>query len=108
MFTNEVIQYARILTVVQAVCVSPLWHYSPYFILVFLFIEVSLSHTIRYTVGLLWTSDQPVAETFTAQDNTTYKHKSQTSMLLAGFEPAVLATKLPQTYTLDRAATGLE
>jgi hypothetical protein len=27
--------------------------------------EVSLSHTIRHAVGLLWTSDQPVAEAST-------------------------------------------
>jgi hypothetical protein len=25
----------------------------------------------------------------------------------AGFEPAIPATKLPQTYALDRAATGI-
>jgi hypothetical protein len=25
----------------------------------------------------------------------------------AGFEPAIPATKLPQTYVLDRAATGI-
>jgi hypothetical protein len=28
-------------------------------------------------------------------------------MLLAGFKPAIPATKLPQTYKLDRAATGI-
>jgi hypothetical protein len=28
-------------------------------------------------------------------------------MPLAGFEPAIPATKRPQTYTLDRAATGI-
>jgi hypothetical protein len=34
-------------------------------------IEVSQSHTIRHKVGLLWTSDQPVAEasTYTEQHN---------------------------------------
>jgi hypothetical protein len=25
-----------------------------------------------------------------------------------GFEPAIAATKLPQTYTLDRAAIGID
>jgi hypothetical protein len=39
-----------------------------------------ITHTIRHTVGLLWTSDQPVAETSTYTDNTTYKDKRQTSM----------------------------
>jgi hypothetical protein len=28
-------------------------------------------------------------------------------MFLAGFEPAIPATKQPQTYALDRAATGI-
>jgi hypothetical protein len=28
-------------------------------------------------------------------------------MSLAGFEPATPASKRPQTYTLDRAATGI-
>jgi hypothetical protein len=41
-----------------------------------------------------------------AQDNTTYKHKRQTSMPSAVFEPAIPATKSSQTYALDRAATG--
>jgi hypothetical protein len=40
-------------------------HYSPYLRLVLLCIEVSWSRAFRHTVGLLWTSDQPVAETFT-------------------------------------------
>jgi hypothetical protein len=45
-------------------------------------------------VGLLWTSDQPVAEasTYTGQ------HNIQTSMPSAGFEPAIPATKRSQTY----------
>jgi hypothetical protein len=33
--------------------------------------------------------------------------KRQTSMPLAGFEPAVTASERPQTYALDRAATGI-
>jgi hypothetical protein len=41
------------------------------------------------------------------QDNTTYKHKRQTSMPRAVFEPAIPAIKRPQTYALDRAATGI-
>jgi hypothetical protein len=46
-------------------------HYSQYLGFVLLFIEVSYSHTIRHTGGLLWTSDQPVAEasTYTGQHN---------------------------------------
>jgi hypothetical protein len=64
---------------------------------------VSWSHTIRHTVGLLWTSDQPFAETSTY----TRQHNRQTSMPPAWFEPATQATKRPQIYALDRAATGI-
>jgi hypothetical protein len=41
-----------------------------------LYIEVSLSHRIRHTVGLLWTSDQPVAEACTC----TGQHNIQTNI----------------------------
>jgi hypothetical protein len=41
------------------------------------------------------------------QDNTTYKHKRQTSMRPAGFEPANPATERTQTYALDGAATEI-
>jgi hypothetical protein len=51
----------------------------------------------RHTVGLLWTSDQPVSETSTC----TGQHNRQASMPSAGFEPATPATKRPQTYALD-------
>ena len=33
-------------------------------------------------------------------------HKRQTSMALVGFEPTISAGEWPQTYALDRAATG--
>ena len=33
-------------------------------------------------------------------------HNRQTSMLPVGFEPTISAAKRPQTYALDRAATG--
>jgi hypothetical protein len=59
------------------------------------------------TAGLSWTSDHPVARPLPTQDKTTYKHKRQTSMPRVGFEPAIPATKQPQTYALDRAATGI-
>ena len=52
-------------------------------------------------VALLWTSDHPVKET---SDNT--QHSQQTSMPPAGFEPTISAGERPQTYALDRAATG--
>ena len=34
-------------------------------------------------------------------------HKRQTSMPPVGFEPTVTAGEQPQTYALDRAATGI-
>ena len=38
---------------------------------------------------------------------TTYNTTKETDIhVLAGFEPANLASEWPQTYTLDRAATG--
>ena len=33
-------------------------------------------------------------------------HKRQTSMSPGGFEPAIPASERPQTYTIERAATG--
>jgi len=33
-------------------------------------------------------------------------HYRQTSMLPVGFEPTIPASERPQTYALDRAATG--
>jgi hypothetical protein len=39
---------------------------------------------------------------------TTHKaHKRQTSVPLAGFEPAIPASERPQTHALDRASTGI-
>jgi uncharacterized membrane protein YgcG len=63
------------------------------------------THTHTHTtVGLLWTSDRPVAETSTWQHNT---HKRQTSMPPVVFEPAMPASQRPHTQALDRAATGI-
>jgi len=53
-------------------------------------------------VGLLSTSDQPVAEG--AIYTTHNKHKIRNSMASAGFEPANPASERPHTCTLDRAA----
>jgi hypothetical protein len=49
----------------------------------------------------------PLQRPLPTQDNTTYKHKRQTSMLRAGFKPATSATKRPQTYALHLATTGI-
>jgi hypothetical protein len=52
-------------------------------------------------------SKQPTKRLLLTQDNTTYKHKRQTSMPLTGIKPAIPETKLPHTYTLDHAATRI-
>jgi hypothetical protein len=64
---------------------------------------VSVITLIQTHGRTLWTSNQPVVEisTYTGQQN------RQTSMPPAGFEPATTATKRPQTYALDRAATEI-
>ena len=55
------------------------------------------------SVGLLWTCDQPDAETSTWQHTTLTR---QTSMLPVVFEPTISVGERPQTYALDGAATG--
>ena len=52
------------------------------------------------SAGLLRTSDQLVAET------THNTHNRQISMPPVGFEPTISAGERPQTYALDRTATG--
>ena len=70
-----------------------------------LIVEVSTRQLYTaHSVGLFCTSDRPVPETATF---TTHKiHKRQTSMLPAGFEPAIAASYVPQTHAL-RAATKI-
>jgi len=51
------------------------------------------------------TSDQLVAEAATYTTHTIPKRR--TSMLSAGFEPAITTVEQPQTYALDRTATGI-
>jgi hypothetical protein len=58
--------------------------------------EASRSHSdTPHSVELLWTNDQPDAETSTWQHRT---HKRQTSMAPTGFEPAIPASVRPQTH----------
>ena len=55
------------------------------------------------SVGLLWTSDQIVADTPTWQHTTLNR---QTSMPPVGFGLTISTGELPPTYALHRAATG--
>jgi len=66
----------------------------------------SRSHSdTPHSIGLLWKSNQPDAETSTWQKHNTQKR--QTSTPLAGFELAIPGSYWPQTHALDRAATGI-
>jgi hypothetical protein len=57
------------------------------------------SPATSHSVGLPWTSDQPLAETST--------HKRQTYMLPAGFETVILTSERPETHVLGGVATGI-
>jgi len=66
----------------------------------------SRSHSdTPHSVGLLWTSDRPEAETSTCTTHNT--HKRQTTAPPAGFEPTIPASERPQTHALDRPATEI-
>jgi hypothetical protein len=59
-----------------------------------LIIEASRSHTdMPYSVGLLWTSDQPSAGTSACQHTTLTSDTHPCPM--AGFEPAIPASEQP-------------
>jgi len=67
-------------------------------------VEASRSHSVTpHPLGLLWTSDRPVTNTYTWQHTTI----TTESMPLEGFEPAIPTSERPQTHTLDSAATGI-
>jgi hypothetical protein len=67
------------------------------------FHSITLRHTPQ-SVGLLWMGD-PVAETSTWQHKHCTRDKKFVPWL--GFEPKIPARARPQTYALDRAATGI-
>jgi hypothetical protein len=63
------------------------------------------THTHIYPIGLLWTSDHPVAE---AANNTTHnQHKRPTSMPSTGFRLSIPAVKLIQTYAVVHTESGI-
>jgi hypothetical protein len=63
------------------------------------------THKHTHIVGLLSTSDQPVAQT--AICTTHNKHHKPTSMPSAGYEPAIAAIELPQIYASDVTSTAI-
>jgi hypothetical protein len=71
-----------------------------------LIIKASRSHSdTPHSVGLPWTSNQPIAETSTWQHTTltTDRHPCPP----AGFEPTIPASERPQTHALDSTAIGI-
>ena len=80
-----------------------LWRYKPTRALALASLLRFVCHTQTHTEtpeGLLWRSDQLVAET------STWQHTTLTTDIHApmGFEPTISAGERPQTYPLDRAA----
>jgi len=70
-----------------------------------LIIEASGSHSdTPHSVGLLWTSDRPVAEISSSRTAlTSDRHPCSP----ARFGPTIPASKRPQTHALDGATTGI-
>ena len=60
----------------------------------------------RHSVGLLWTGDQPVAETSTWQ-HTSLTRDRYSCPPPVGFEPTIPARERRQTHALDRAGKGI-
>ena len=73
---------------------------------VLLIIEDSRPHTVTlHSAELLWTKDQPDAETSTRQHTTLKTDRPPCPP--AGFEPAIPTNERPQNYALGRANTGM-
>jgi hypothetical protein len=72
-----------------------------------LIVDVSKSHSdTPHSVWLLWTGDQPDAETSTWQHTTLTRDKTSTPAV--EFEPKTLTSERMQAHALDRVATGIE
>jgi len=71
-----------------------------------LVVEVSRSHSdTLHLVGLLWTSDRHIAETFTW--HRTQPSKETDIYIPEGFEPAIPEGEQAHTHVLDKAAAGI-
>ena len=82
-----------------------LWRCDPARVMASSFLRFSRSHTT--TQHSRWDSSGRVISSSqrTLPDNTN-THNRQTSTPRVGFEPTISAGERPQTYALDRAATG--
>ena len=68
-------------------------------------VEVSRSHSdTPHSVGLPWTWDRSVAETFTCHHTTFTQDRHPIPPM--GFEPAMLGSERPHSLPWERAATG--
>jgi hypothetical protein len=76
--------------------------------------EPNLPHCWRFVITL--TNTHAISSTFLEEwsarsvnlyPKTHDNYKRQTYILPAGFEPAIAASELPQTYALDRSVTGV-
>jgi len=82
-----------------------IWHYSPQWAKASSFTKF-LHHFQRRTIVGRTPLDEwsaPCRDLYLTKHNT---HNRQTSILPVGFEPTIWAGERPQTYALDRAATG--
>jgi hypothetical protein len=83
----------------------PPWRNGPQWAKGLLIIETWRSYSdTPSSVGILWTSDQPVADLYLTTHNT---HNRQTSVTPEGFKPTIPTSERPQNHALDRAATGI-
>ena len=103
----------------MALTVSP-WIYLPFFSICFFVFGTAapqwarassftrfLDHTQRRTtVGRTPLDERSASRRDLYLHNTHTTHNWQTSMLPVGFEPTISAGERPQSYSLDRTATG--
>jgi hypothetical protein len=83
-----------------------LWRCGPTRVMASLFIRF-LDHTQWHTTVGRTSLNEWWARRRDLNLTTNNNHKRQTSMLPAGLEPTISAGERPQTYTLDRVATGI-
>jgi len=83
-----------------------LWCCDPALVMASSFLRF-LDHTLRRTTVGRTPLDEWSARRRDLYLTTHNSHKRQTSMLPVGFEPTISAGERPQTYALDRAATGI-
>jgi len=60
-----------------------------------------------HSVGLLLTSDRPVAGTSLTDTTRHNTYKRQTYIPPVVFEPAITASERPQSHALDRVSPGI-